>query len=107
MQSALRRRPPLGDDVDQRERAPDPLAVEAPKRVPRALRATVGARDVEAELVADAHRLQRPEDRGGLGRGSLGGEREPSLGPIGVEGLLDLRPLIGSSHRRISIMAAR
>ena len=56
----------------------------------------VGARDVEAELVADADRLQRPEDGSGLGgRAPSGANESRSLGPVGVECLLDLRPLIG------------
>ena len=62
---------------------------------------------MEAELVADASRLQRAEHRGRLGQRPFGREREPSLGPVRVERLLDLRPLIDGPHRRISIMAAR
>ena len=83
------------------------LPVEPPEDVARALRASSGARDVEPKLVADSARLERAEDGSGIGDRSFGCERELGLGPIGVERLLDLRPLIGGSHRRISIMAAR
>ena len=62
---------------------------------------------MEAELVADEHGLQRPEDCCGLCERAFGSEREPKFGPLGVEGFLDPRPLIGGCHRRISIMAAR
>ena len=62
---------------------------------------------MEAELVADAHGLQWGENRCRVGERSLGRERESKLHPIGVEALLDPRPLIGGCHRRISIMAAR
>ena len=47
------------------------------------------------------------EDCRGFCECSFGCEREPKFRPLGVEGFLDPRPLIGGCHRRISIMAAR
>jgi len=59
------------------------------------------------KLVADAPRLERSEHGGRLGDRPFRGEGELGLGPVGGELLLDLRPLFGSPHRRISIMAGR
>ena len=95
------------NDADDRERPPDPPSVEGPEDVARALDTALGALNVEAELVADATGLQRPEHRCGVRDGALGREGHLRFDPIGVEPLLDLRPLVGSPHRRISIMAGR
>ncbi len=73
-----------------------------------ALRAAVSTRDVEAELIADAARAAAgPRTAAASDEAPSGVNVSRASAQSGVEALLDLRPLIGSSHRRISIMAAR
>ena len=93
--------------ADDGERPPDSLAVEPREDVPRAIRPAAGPRHVESELVADLAGLERPEHGSRVGDRSFGREGQANLGPVWPEALLDLRPLLGRSHRRISIMAAR
>jgi hypothetical protein len=95
------------DRAEDRQGSPDSASVERPEDVAGAVHAALGALDLKPELAADATGLKRTEHGGCVRDRPFRREDDLGLGPIGGEPFLDLRPLFGSPHRRISIMAGR